>query len=72
MIIAQEARQGEDFERPSTICEKHWQEWIDSAVHPSIIVKNISSIYDSRELDEILNRNNKKRYKHFEIYYISA
>ncbi len=47
-----------------TIATTHWNEWKDSAVSDEIINLNIRTVYDSRELDKILNRNTKSRRKH--------
>lgn len=63
-IIPQESQTSGIFSRPENIAENHWQEWLDSCVKPQIIEKNVSTIYDSRKLDEILNRNSKRRHKH--------
>lgn len=46
------------------IAQHHYQEWIKSAVSPQIIDLNVKTIYDSRELDSILNRNTKRKWKH--------
>ncbi|WP_414573359.1 VapE domain-containing protein [Nostoc sp. CCY 9925] len=47
-----------------TIATTHWNEWKDSAVNDEIINRNVRTIYDSREIDKILNRNTKNRRKH--------
>lgn len=49
---------------PEHIDRKHWNEWLDSGIHPTIIEKNIKSIYDSSEADKLINRNNRRRWKH--------
>ncbi|MDZ8056557.1 MAG: VapE family protein [Aulosira sp. ZfuCHP01] len=48
----------------NSIASHHWQEWQKSAVLDHIITRNVRTIFDSRELDKILNKNNKKRWKH--------
>lgn len=48
------------------IDQHHYQEFIDSAINPRIIDLNFFSIHDARELDKILNRNSRKRWKHSE------
>ncbi|MEL7354068.1 MAG: VapE domain-containing protein [Cyanobacteria bacterium J06560_5] len=45
---------------------KHLKEWQDSAVSPEIIKRNVWSIDDSREADELLNRNTERKWKHSE------
>ena len=53
--------------RPEYIDQKHWDEWVkDSRVSPDITARNVKSIHDPREIDELLNRNSKKRWKHSE------
>ncbi len=47
-----------------TIATTHWNEWKSSAVSDEIINRNVRTIYDSREIDKILNRNTKSRRKH--------
>ncbi|MDJ0674394.1 MAG: VapE family protein [Calothrix sp. MO_167.B42] len=64
MIITQETRQGDIFERPETIEERHWNEWLDSGVNEYIIARNIYSVLDSYRLDKLLNYNSKRRWKH--------
>lgn len=49
---------------PQHIDQKHWKEWEDSAVKYSIISKSITTIKDPQEVDRLLNRNNKTRWKH--------
>lgn len=52
---------------PDGICQKHWDEWvIGSAVSPQITKLNVRSLDDPRQIDELLNRNNKRRWKHWE------
>lgn len=63
-IIPQTSGNNATFSCPDNILIHHWQEWLDSCVNPTIIAKNVSSILDSRKLDELLNRNSNKRYKH--------
>lgn len=48
----------------NSIASHHWQDWQKSAVSDHIITRNVRTIYDARELDQILNRNSKKRWKH--------
>lgn len=50
--------------KPEYINQKHWQEWLDSGINPSIIAANIYTETDARELDEVLNRNNRRKWKH--------
>ncbi len=64
MIITQETKQGETFERPETILSHHWEEWLSSGVSEYITARNIKSVVDSYELDKLLNSNNKRRWKH--------
>lgn len=45
---------------------KHWDEWIASAVDPEIISRNVWTIEDPRDVDQLLNRNNKRKWKHSE------
>ncbi|WP_138500916.1 VapE domain-containing protein [Nostoc sp. PA-18-2419] len=49
---------------PEHIDKKHWEEWLLSGVSEKIIAKNVRSIKDSLEVDKLLNRNNKSRWKH--------
>lgn len=51
-------------EKPDNIDANHWEEWINSGVNPDIIKRNVRSIHDAREVDKILSRNSKKRWKH--------
>jgi len=46
------------------LSEKHSQEWIASAVNPAIIQRNAWSISDPLEVDQLLNRNSDRRWKH--------
>ncbi|OUL28286.1 hypothetical protein BV378_07640 [Nostoc sp. RF31YmG] len=50
--------------KPAHIDKKHWDEWKTSAVRDTIIAKNIRTIKDPQEVDRLLNRNNKSRWKH--------
>ena len=50
--------------RPSHIDQHHWEEFLASAIKPSIIEKNFRTITDSWEVDRLLNRNTKRRTKH--------
>ncbi|MGI8502054.1 MAG: VapE domain-containing protein [Hassallia sp.] len=49
---------------PSHIDNHHYQEWLNSGVKEEIICKNIKSYHDPVEVDKLLNRNNKSRWKH--------
>lgn len=49
---------------PEHIDKKHWDEWIISGVNEKIIAKNVRTIKDALEVDKLLNRNNKSRWKH--------
>ena len=49
---------------PDYIDAHHWDEWKKSCVSDEIIRLNVSSIYDSNEIDKLLNRNTKSRWKH--------
>ncbi len=49
---------------PSHIDNHHWKEWVNSGVRYSIISRNVQSIRDALEVDKLLNRNNKSRWKH--------
>ena len=51
---------------PDYIDIHHWEEWKRSGVDDEIIKLNVQSVHDSYEVDKILNRNNKKRWKHSE------
>ncbi|HYW21548.1 MAG TPA: VapE domain-containing protein [Nodularia sp. (in: cyanobacteria)] len=48
------------------LSENHYQEWVNSSVSDSIIRLNLRTISDPRELDKILGRNTKRRWKHSE------
>ncbi|MEH2456542.1 VapE domain-containing protein [Nostoc sp.] len=47
-----------------TIALHHWEEWQLSGVSAKIIQRNVRTLYDSREVDEVLNLNTKRRSKH--------
>lgn len=47
-----------------TLLAKHLAEWNASAVDPFITERNVWSIDDSREVDELLNRNTERKWKH--------
>jgi predicted P-loop ATPase len=47
-----------------TIPSRHLDEWKLSAISDEIIKLNFRTIEDSSEIDKILNRNNKRRWKH--------
>jgi predicted P-loop ATPase len=49
-----------------TLHAKHLDEWQASAVSPTIISRNVWSIDDAREVDELLNRNTERKWKHSE------
>ncbi|ACC80337.1 VapE domain-containing protein [Nostoc punctiforme] len=49
-----------------TIASHHWEEWQLSGVSAKIIQRNVRTLYDSREVDKVLNRNTKSRQKHSE------
>lgn len=63
MIIAQNSTESVVV-RPDYIATNHWEEWVKAGVNPSIIAVNIYTELDARELDEALNRNNKRKWKH--------
>lgn len=46
------------------ILDHHREEWERSGVAPSIIERNVWSIEDPRELDELLNQNTDRRWQH--------
>lgn len=43
---------------------RHFEEWKASGVSPEIIRRNVWSIDDPREVDQLLNRNSNSRWKH--------
>ncbi|MEH1886149.1 DUF3854 domain-containing protein [Nostoc sp.] len=47
-----------------TIASHHWEEWQLSGVSAKIIQRNVRTLYDSREVDKVLNLNTKSRQKH--------
>ena len=49
---------------PSYLCPRHYEELLSSGISQTIIEKNFRTIYDSREVDRVLNRNTKRRTKH--------
>ncbi|MBE9191395.1 DUF3854 domain-containing protein [Gloeocapsopsis crepidinum LEGE 06123] len=52
---------------PNHIHREHFDEWvISSGVSPQITSRNIRSLVDSCEIDELLNRNTKHRWQHWE------
>ena len=53
-------------EKPDYIDKNHWEEWVNSGVDFTIISRNVESIHDSREVDKVLNRNSKSKWKHSE------
>lgn len=46
------------------IAKNHYEEWVSSAVSEEIIRLNVHTVFDSREIDKILGRNTKRRWKH--------
>lgn len=46
------------------LASNHYKDWKDSAVSDHIIELNVSTITDAREIDKVLNKNNKRRWKH--------
>lgn len=50
----------------SELCPKHLAEWEASGVNQDIIERNVWSITDPREVDQLLNRNTDRRWKHSE------
>jgi hypothetical protein len=50
----------------------HFAEWQASAVDPDIILRNVWRIEDSAELDQLLNRNSDRRWKHSNELWPSA
>lgn len=48
----------------STLTPKHRQEWRHSAVAEHIIDRNVWSLDDPREVDQLLNRNTNRRWQH--------
>ncbi|WP_414622065.1 VapE domain-containing protein [Calothrix sp. CCY 0018] len=63
MIVAQD-RTESAICKPEYISTKHWEEWVNSGVKPSIIAANIYTELDARELDKALNRNTHRKWKH--------
>lgn len=53
-----------DFCQPANLSPEHYKEWQDSAVCDPIIQRNVWTITDPREVDQLLNRNTDKRWKH--------
>lgn len=52
---------------PDGICQKHWDEWVIGSGVSGIITKlNIRTLTDPLQIDKLLNRNNKRRWKHWE------
>lgn len=53
--------------RPCHISQKHWNELVVSSnISPQIAALNFWTIEDAQELDKLLNRNPKRRWKHSE------
>ncbi len=52
---------------PGHIHQAHFEEWVvGSGVDPKIAELNVRSLDDPREVDRLLNRNNNRRWKHWE------
>lgn len=51
---------------PSDIDQRHWDGWISSGVAPHIIELNVKTLCEPQEIDKLLNRNNKRRWQHWE------
>ena len=49
-----------------TLTDSHRSEWISSAVAPNIIERNVWTLDDSRDIDELLNRNTDRKWQHSE------
>lgn len=47
-----------------SLIEKHFKEWKSSGVCDEIINRNVWTIEDPRELDQLLNRNTNRKWKH--------
>jgi len=53
--------------RPQTIAPDHWREFIEgSGITPKIAELNFKSVEDPAEVDRLLNRNNDRRWKHWQ------
>ena len=61
---ATEPSETQDEIRPDYIAERHWNEWKASGASGDIIRRNVRTIGDPREVDELLNRNGDRRWKH--------
>lgn len=48
-------------DRPSHIHPRHWQEWLDSGVHPDIISLNVTSLEGTQVYDYLLTGNVPRR-----------
>lgn len=48
----------------ATIAPRHYKEWQSSGVCDAIIQRNVWTIEDARELDQLLNRNTERKWKH--------
>ena len=46
----------ETVERPSYIDEKHWNEWVESRVHPEIILSRLQSIEGQQVIERLLDK----------------
>ena len=46
----------ETVERPSYIDEKHWKEWVESRVHPEIILSRLQSIESQQVIERLLDK----------------
>jgi predicted P-loop ATPase len=54
------------FSTTETLNAQHLQEWQASGVQAGIIERNVWTITDARDLDQLLNRNTDRRWKHSE------
>jgi conjugative relaxase-like TrwC/TraI family protein len=43
-------------EQPFHINDMHWQDWVDSAVHPSVIESRLQSIKDQQVIERLLDK----------------
>lgn len=51
---------------PPHISQNHWDELMTSAISPEIASLNFQTVHDPREVDRLLNRNSKSKWKHSE------
>lgn len=52
--------------KPTHINQRHWDELMASAISPKIASLNFWTIEDSREVDQLLNRNSDRKWRHSE------